>query len=63
MVFFEASLAAWCAEGHDRAELAKSMLKEAQLAGRQEALGAESWTTGTITTKMGNMHTQERRWK
>ena len=21
-----------------------------------EALGAESWTTGTITTKMGNMH-------
>ena len=32
------------------------MLKEAQLAERQEALGAESWTTGTITTKMGNVH-------
>ena len=32
------------------------MLKEAQVAERQEALGAESWTTGTITTKMGNVH-------
>ena len=55
-VFFEASHAAWCAAGHDRVELAKSMLKEAQRPERQEALGAESWTTGTITTKMGNMH-------
>ena len=55
-VFFEASYAAWCAAGHDRVELAKSMLKEAQVAERQEALGAESWTTGTITTKMGNVH-------
>ena len=55
-MFFEASHAAWCAAGHDRVELAKSMLKEAQLAERQEALGAESWTTGTITTKMGNVH-------
>ena len=55
-VYFEASHAAWCAVGHDRAELAKSMLKEAQVADRQQALGAESWTTGTITTKMDNMH-------
>ena len=59
-MFFEASHAAWCAAGHDRVELAKSMLKEAQVAERQEALGAESWTTGTITTKMGNMHTSSR---
>ena len=55
-VFFEASYAAWGAAGHDRVELAKSMLKEAQCVERQEALGAESWTTDTITTKMGNMH-------